>query len=143
MAEKAKVTTDKSKKIKESIKYQRDKDREMVKGIFRFYEVPGGSMSFNYRAYKGDPIERYDMVDGGVYTIPLGVAKHLNKNCNYPIHEYLRDESGNASMRVGQKVNRCGFQSLEFVDIDDLPTQTSKIVEVDKVSDDKVFRSHG
>ena len=133
-------TTDTKKKQPQSLKYQRDKDREMVKGIFRFYEVPGGSMSFNFRKYKEDPIERYDFVDGQVYTIPLGVAKHLTKNGCYPVHRYMKDDSGNVSMRVGQKVNRFGFESLEFMDIDDLPNQSDEIVIVDEVKNDKVFR---
>ena len=133
-------TTDKSKKLKESLKYQRDKDRQMVKGIFRFYEVPGGSMSFNYRKYKGDPIERFDMIDGQIYTIPLGVAKHLTNNGSYPVHRYAKDESGSVSMRVGQKVNRFGFESLEFMDVDDLSAGNSEIVIVDEVKDDKIFR---
>jgi len=133
-------TTDKNKKQTQSLKYQRDKDREMVKGIFRFYEVPGGSVSFNFRKYKEDPIERYDFVDGEVYTIPLGVAKHLTNNCNYPVHQYMKDESGNVNARVGQKVNRIGFESLEFMDIDDLPQTSDRIVEVDQVKDDSKFR---
>jgi len=126
--------------MQESLKYQRDKDRQMVKGIFRFYEVPGGSMSFNYRKYKEDPIERYDFVDGQVYTIPLGVAKHLTKNCSYPVHKHLKDESGKVSMRIGQKVNRVGFESLEFMDIDDLPNNSDSIVIVDEVTDDSAFK---
>ena len=133
-------STDKKKKNQQSLNYQRDKDRETVKGIFRFYEVPGGSMSFNFRKYKGDPIERYDFVDGGIYTVPLGVAKHLTQNGNYPVHKYAKDEGGKISMRVGQKVNRFGFESLEFMDIDDLPNRSDKIVIVDEVKDDKVFR---
>lgn len=135
-----KKTTDNKKKMQESLKYQRDKDRQMVKGIFRFYEVPGGSVSFNYRKYKQDPIERYDLRDGEVYTIPLGVAKHLTKNCNYPVHKYLKDDSGNVTMRVGQKVNRVGFESLEFMDVDDLPNSSDSIVMVDEVKDDSMFR---
>lgn len=101
-------------------KYQRDKDREMVKGIFHFYEVPGGSMSFVYKQYKEDPVEKFDLVDGQVYTLPLGVAKHLNKNIWYPIHAYMMDENNRPHMRINKKVRRCSFQSLEFVDIDDL-----------------------
>jgi len=133
-------TTDKGKKTAQSLKYQRDKDREMVKGIFRFYEVPGGSVSFNFRKYKEDPIERYDFVDGQVYTIPLGVAKHLTNNCSYPVHQHMKDENGNISARIGQKVNRIGFESLEFMDIDDLPQTSDRIVEVDQVKDDSKFR---
>lgn len=120
---------------KKNLRYMRDKDREKVKGIFRFYEVPGGSMSFVYKEYKEDDVERYDLVDGQVYTLPLGVAKHLNKRGNYPVYEHVPGEAnvktggynhsmtgGGAlsGMKVGRKVQRCGFQSLEFVDIEGL-----------------------
>lgn len=121
-----------NKAEKPNLKYQRDKDSEKVRGIFRFYEVPGGSMSFVYKAYKGDPVNRYDMVDGQVYEVPLGVAKHLNKNMWYPIHAYTTDENGRPSMRIGQKVHRCGFQGLEFIDDPDLKVAPS-LVTVEKV----------
>jgi hypothetical protein len=134
------ATTDKNKSNKSSLKYQRDRDRQSVKGIFRFYEVPGGTLSFCYKKYKGDPVEKFSLRDGEVYTIPLGVAKHLNKNCNYPVHSYAQDESGKVSMRIGQKVNRCGFQSLEFMDLDDVSTKSDEIIKVDQVVNDNVFR---
>lgn len=121
-----------SSKVKVNLTYQRDKDREKVRGIFRFHEVPGGSMSFMFKAYKEDQLERYDMVDGEVYTIPLGVAKHLNNDCWYPVHAYTTDENGRPSMKIGQKVKRCSFQSLEFVDIEDL-RPAPDIVTVEKV----------
>jgi len=133
-------TTDEKKKNPKSLKYQRDQDRQMVKGIFRFYEVPGGSISFNFKKYKGDPVDRYDMIDGQVCSIPLGVAKHLNKNGSYPVHKYAKDEAGNVSMKIGQKVNRFGFQSLEFMDIDDLSNKADEIVTVEEVKDDTIFR---
>lgn len=120
-------------KIK-NLRYMRDKDREMVKGIFRFYEVPGGSMSFSFKKYKEDQVETFSFQDGEVYTIPLGVAKHLNKNCNYPVYEHIPGEPGVLTggynpnsrggpltgMKVGRKVQRVGFQSLEFSDIEGL-----------------------
>ena len=102
---------------KKRMRIERDKDREKVRGIFRFYEVPGGTLSFVYKKYKGEPVERFDMIDGMVYTVPLGVAKHLNKNGRYPIHAYRSDEEGKTSMFVGKKVARFAFQSLEFVDL--------------------------
>lgn len=122
------------KKTKETVKptnlqYQKDKEAEMVRGIFRFYEVPGGQMEFVYRKFKG-PIEKYTMVDGQVYSIPLGVAKHLEKNVSYPIHSYMQDESGKPTQRIGQKVKRCGFQSLEFIDIEDLSSVANSIITV-------------
>lgn len=117
--------------------YNRDQDREPVKGIFRFHEVPGGTMSFVYKGYNGDNVERYDLIDGQVYTVPLGVAKHLNKNLWYPEYSYVKSEGtytghgpGNV-MRATKKVRRCSFQSLEFIDIDEVPTSASQIVMVE------------
>lgn len=108
------------KKKKPNLKYMRDKDREPVRGKFIFHEVAGGTLSFVYKKYKEDQVERFDLRDGEIYTLPLGVAKHLNKNCWYPVHSYQQDETGKHTQRLGQKVRRCSFQSLEFVDIEDL-----------------------
>ncbi|HVW99265.1 MAG TPA: hypothetical protein VHA52_02325 [Candidatus Babeliaceae bacterium] len=118
-------------KQKPNLHYLRDKDRQLVKGIFRFHEVPGGEMEFSFRGHKGDEVISYKgkddginqtpaMKDGQIYTVPLGVAKHLNKNLAYPIHGYAQDENGRPVMKVTQMVRRCSFQSLEFMDIEDL-----------------------
>lgn len=120
----------KKEALKKNMAWERDKAKEKVKGIFRFYEVPGGLLSFVYKAYKGDEVERYDLVDGQIYTLPLGVAKHLNKNVWYPVHGYMMDENGQNSMRINQRVRRCGFQSLEFVDVDDLTPNGQPLIEV-------------
>lgn len=116
-----------------NLKYQHDKDQEKVKGIFKFYEVPGGSMSFVFKVYKEDPVARYDFVDGQVYNIPLGVAKHLNKNGWYPMHVHSVDENGKPLARIGQKIRRFGFQSLEFVDIEDLCMGDQQIITVEHI----------
>lgn len=108
---------------KPSLAAMREKDREKVRGIFRFHEVPGGLMEFSVKIYKDDLVETYRMVDGQIYTIPLGVAKHLNKNCWYPEYDYVKTEGENGMhnvAKVTKKVRRCSFQSLEFVDIDEL-----------------------
>ena len=150
MAE-AKNITPRQKENKEVKKpnhrYMRDKDREKVRGVFKFYEVPGGSCSFVFKAYKEDPVERYDFVDGEIYTIPLGVAKHLNKNGWYPEYGFIPGDSktqtaygasigGSAPnfMRVAKKVRRFGFQSLEFMDDAELPmTQPVELVTVEQM----------
>ena len=90
-------------------------------------------MSFNFKAYKEDPVERFDMVDGGTYTVPLGVAKHLNKNLWYPVHGHTLDENGKPSMRISQKVRRCSFQSLEFIDLEDLTPDGKTLIEVERL----------
>lgn len=110
----------KDQKQKPNLKYLRDKDRKMVRGKFIFHEVPGGRMSFSFRKYKEDPVERFDLDDGQIYTIPLGVAKHLNTECKYPIHGFAMDENNKPSMKVNQWIRRCSFQSLEFIDEDDM-----------------------
>ena len=120
-----------TKKPPINLKFQHDKDREPVRGIFRFYECPGAILQFVYRAYKEDDVERFDLMDGSVYTIPLGVARHLNKSGRYPIHAYKQDEAGNVSQHIGKKVARYGFQSLEFVDISDTDaTGSDGVIEV-------------
>lgn len=124
-----KKTTD-SKKLKPNLRYQQDKDSQMVKGIFRNNEIEGGTLSFVYKAYKGQPVERYDFTDGETYTIPLGVAKHLNKNIWYPIHAYTMKENGTPVKQLGKKVHRCVFQSLEFLDMDEPVLE--EIVEMQK-----------
>src|SRR5579885_257940 len=134
-------TTTKEKNKKVNHKYNRDKDRELVTGKFIFHEVPGGAMSFVYRAHKEDPVERYDFIDGQIYKIPLGVAKHLNKNLWYPEYEYVKGEQfsggynhmNGTGMRVGKKVRRCSFQSLEFVDVDDLTPTGSPVLTVESI----------
>lgn len=127
--------TKKDKAVKPNHRYMRDKDREKVRGKFIFHEVPGGTMEFNYRAYKEDQVERYSLVDGEIYLLPLGVAKHLNKNCWYPIYGYIRLEGANSqTMQVANKVRRCSFQSLEFIDNDDLtPVGHGDVITVEKI----------
>lgn len=116
-----------------NLNYERDKDAEMVRGVFHFHEVPGGTLPFVYKAYKQDEVQRYDFEDGKVYSIPRGVAKHLCKSGWYPIHTYMSDESGRPVAKIGQKVARYGFSSLEFFDSDDLIPEGKPLVTIEKV----------
>lgn len=118
-------------KLSPAMKLQREKDKEMVRGIFTFHEVPGGQMQFCYKYYDGDEVETYTMRDGETYSIPRGVAKHLNKNCWYPVHQYAVDETGRSIARIGQKVRRCSFNSLEFMDDEDISSSPRSIVTVE------------
>ena len=113
---KSELSQDQIMKQKE-LKHRQEKDSEMVRGIFRFHEVPGGQFSFNHRVYKEDQLASYTMKDGEVYTVPLGVARHLNTNCWYPSYNYKNDDNGRPVVSVAEKIRRCSFQSLEFVDL--------------------------
>lgn len=117
-------------------KDEQERDKQPVRGIFRFHEVPGGTMMFPYKKYKGEPVQKFTLKDGEVYSIPLGVAKHLNKNCWYPVHDYQVDDFGKFTnqYRVNKKVRRCSFQSLEFVETDDLtPVGQGDILTVERI----------
>lgn len=111
--------------LKKKIQKQKDKDAEIVKGVFRFYEMPGGTLAFTYKAHKGQETETYTLTDGQMHEIPLGVAKHLNNNGWYPQYEYIKDEKFQAGygmsggMRIARKVHRYGFSGLDFVDIEE------------------------
>jgi hypothetical protein len=131
-------TTD-AKKLPPNLQYLRDRDREKVRGMFKFHEVPGGSMSFVFKAYKGEKVERYDLLDGEIYSLPRGVAIHLNKNLSYPEYEHVKSEgaalglfnhNAPASMRIAKKTQRCSFQSLEFMDIEGME-EPSKLYTVE------------
>lgn len=117
-----KNTSKKFAKVKSSYPWeeQRIRDRKPVKGVFRFNEVPGGTLKFSYIKYKGDPLEKFEMKDGEVYTVPLGVAKHLRNSGWYPVHQYEVNEVGAPSKRIGQKVHRYTFEPLEFVNDEEL-----------------------
>lgn len=112
------------KKPSKSIKAQREKDQTKVRGIFRFYEVPGGKLSFSFKQYKEDGVKKYELIDNQTYELPLGVARHLNKNGWYPEHHFMTDEQGIPKKTFKKKIHRFGFQSLEFIDEEDL-TQDS------------------
>jgi hypothetical protein len=107
------------KKGKVNLHFQQAKDAEMVRGIFRFHECPGGNLSFKFRQYKGEIVTTYTLTDGVVSNIPLGVAKHINKDMWYPIHEHATDAQGKPLIKMSKKVQRASFQSLEFMEIED------------------------
>lgn len=116
--------------IHAKLQYMRDKDREVVKGRFKYYDCPGGEMKFPFRKYKGDQIEIHTLCDGQIYTLPLGVIKHLNKDCFYIIHQHAVSKDGAPIQVIGKKVQRCEFIPMEFVDSEDLSPTGSDIVTV-------------
>lgn len=113
--------------------FQRKQDQTPVRGKFIFHEVPGGKMSFVYRKFKGEPIATYEMLDGEILTVPLGVAKHLNANCWYPSYDFKSDEQGRPTCKISSKVRRCSFQSLEFIDVDGVAPIGSAISGVENI----------
>lgn len=135
--------------LAKQIKKMRDRDAEMVTGIFKNLENPAtnggrGSVVFSYKYYPGEDNTVYELFDGERYTIPRGVARHLNNNCFYREYNHLPGEFGQQGIRAGanpdgrlqsnslqmsKKVHRYAFHSLEYMD-DDVDMYPSNLVEV-------------
>jgi hypothetical protein len=141
-----KITKD---ELAKQIKKMRDRDAEMVTGIFKNLENPAvnggrGSVTFSYKFYPGDDNTIYELCDGERYSLPRGVARHLNNNCYYKEYKHLQGEHGEAGVRgaiqgdgraitqqmqMSRKVHRYAFHSLEYMD-DDVDMYPSNLVEV-------------
>lgn len=104
-----------NKKSAEDIEKMRKDANKTVKGVFRCHEPRGGSVTLVWKEYKGDPIRRWTLKDGQEYDVPIGLAKHLNKNCGYAVHSHILGADGNPLVdRQGKQVSRMNFESLEF-----------------------------
>lgn len=141
-----KITKD---ELAKQLKKRRDRDEEIVTGIFKNLENPatggsGGSLVFSYKFYAGQPNEVYELFDGERYALPRGVARHINNNCYYKEYTQQGHEDGHGirgalnpdgrlvtkqSLQVAKKVHRFAFHSLEYMD-DDVDMYPSNLVEV-------------
>lgn len=101
------------------IRYLKEKDCEMVTGVFRCTETPGGFIEFSAMAYPGETPVKYPMYDGEKYTVPRYVARRLENEfqgvgCWYPTNKYILDDAGKPLVHVGKKNRRFGFSSMDF-----------------------------
>lgn len=97
---------------------------KMVTGKFLFNECPGGELVFHYREFPGDTNMKYTMRHDQIYTIPLGVAMHLNDRCAYPEYSHNLDggkaisgvtvEGSTQNMYIQSKIHRTNFIPLDF-----------------------------
>jgi len=131
---------------------RRERDNELVTGIFRYIEHTGGTLNFRFKKYAGDEYKEYSLVDGERYKLPRMVARHLNKDVHYTKYKTLdnnfsgvqggsssqasRFEDGTRkrshSMALEEKIHRCEFRSLEFMDddLDLIPANISMVKSV-------------
>lgn len=136
-------SAEQKRELAKKLESMRLKDREMVKGVFHYFEVPNGVLEFSYKKYAKDPVETYQLYDNHIYTLPLGVAKHLNTNVAYPEYEYIKGEDGKMmqgfnnmqaqGMKIRTKTRRCSFESLELIDMNEFEHANKKIIEVEAV----------
>ena len=67
---------------------QKEKDSEVISGVFKNIECPGSSLQFWFKKYEEPPVY-YEFLDGQRYDVPRMVAEHLNtgtrvKSFSYP-----------------------------------------------------------
>lgn len=117
LGKRTKLDAESKKKSKETIDKLAKENAKLVKGIFRNMEVPGGDLEFAYREFPGEPVRVYHFWDGQEYEIPLGVAKHINKNTKVGIRDYMRNAKGEKLLTscIGGWRQRYTFTSSEFM----------------------------
>lgn len=111
----SKRTEAEKKKSSEMIETARKADAKLVKGIFKNLECPGGDLQFAHHEYKGEPTRVYHLLDGEEYELPLGVAKHINKQCKYKKSKHLVDKDGNHIITDDKPIERYQFVSTEYM----------------------------
>ena len=117
-----------SKEKEAERKRQFEKDHKMIKGIFHFKEVPGGTLCFSYSKYKETPL-RYALVDGETYELPYMVAKHLAKDVFTEVFQNQVDKDGRQIAVATSKIHRTGFERIDFDDESFIP---STLITVEK-----------
>lgn len=123
-----------SKKVETtSQKQKRERDHQMVKGIFKNLEMPGGSLKFPFRRYKEDGVKWYDFKHDQEYEIPFMVYEHLNKGC-FNVRDQLPtsgsatgvllfDANGNRIAQNTKPEHRFAFIQTSFKNIRDFQAE--------------------
>jgi hypothetical protein len=124
----------------------KERDQQLVTGVFRYIEHKGGTLRFRFHKYPDDGYPQYELQDGQIYKLPRMVARHLNQNVHYREYKHLDKQMGELGvhaayndgrantherMHVVNKSPRCEFKSLEFMD-DDLELNPINLSEVRK-----------
>lgn len=106
------------KELNPKVQAMREEETREVTGVFRCMEPVGGSVTLSYRKYPGEQVKNYTFEDGKSYTIPLGLARHLNSGCAWPVHKYAVDPlTDRPKPEVGKWIHRFMFQSNDYFDI--------------------------
>lgn len=109
------LTAEQKKKASDLLEKKRKEDSKIVAGVFKNIESPGAKVEFTYRAHKGEPIRKYSLEDGQTYDLPLGVAKHINNQCQYKKSKYLVNAQGKPIVTDDKPIQRYQFTSTDFL----------------------------
>ena len=115
LGRKDKLSTEAKKKASEKIEKARKEDEKLVTGIFKNLEAPGAEATFSLRLYKEHPIRTFTLEDGKKYEIPMGVAKHINRQCKYQRASNLLDKEGKPTIGAGKPIQRYEFTPTDYL----------------------------
>ncbi len=99
---------------KDSIEAMTPETDRMVTGIFKNIECPGQPGTVTMRLYKGMQPFHKTMRDGEQCTIPLSVAREINRSCKYKRDKHLLDENGNYDKIADIPIDKYAFISTNF-----------------------------
>jgi len=115
LGKKTKLSSEGMKKASEKLEKARKEDEKLVTGIFENVEAPGAEVTFSYRAYKEHPIRTFTLEDGKSYEIPIGVARHINRQCRYQRAANLIDKEGKPMVGCGEPIKRYKFTPTDYM----------------------------
>lgn len=75
--------------VKDFIDRAASYDNEMITGIFRNLQHPGGGVRFVHKTYPSQPQVTYEFFDGKVYRIPRGVYRFLLNQAYVRQYDFL------------------------------------------------------
>jgi len=109
-----------SVKLEEALTPTKGKSKKskicMVDGIFKNWEVRGAPITFSYFSRslcgRSGVSKKYTLEDGKKYTLPLEVAKHINR-CSYPVSDIEIDKHGRYLGKHQGIVRRYTFRRID------------------------------
>lgn len=109
-----------SKPTERDLKWESDRLAEKVSGVIRNNESPGNPIEFWFRGPGCPNTTKFSYKDNEQISIPIGVAKHINKSCYVAVDQYKLDKDGKPSVDVGKLMRRFSFFPFGYVDLEDL-----------------------
>jgi hypothetical protein len=108
------------KPTERDLKWESDRLTEKVTGVIRNNENPGNPIEFWFRGPGCPDTTKFSYKDNETITIPMGVAKHVNKSCFVEVDQYKLDAKGTPTLEAGKKMRRFSFFPFGYVDTEDL-----------------------
>jgi hypothetical protein len=97
--------------LQKNLEARRERDNELVTGIFRYIEHPRSVLRFRFKKYAGDEYKAYELWDGERYRLPRMVARHLNQGVHYIDYKHMPGEQGMLGVRAASTQGTRGGMS--------------------------------